>query len=191
MVPELCRVGEDVGAGAGRDPRPGRDRGRRTCARSPCPGPGSHPPDGPLRKLRAHASLLGAPPWPHPLGGPPPRQPPAGSDPLRAAPPVRVPRADAAGNRAKSPSVPAQRKVAGRPHRPEYGPPGGGVRGLLRQARVHHSFARLVGPEDRRRRVPGLHPPRGGFEAIKKSYGLGGTLGFRGEDIKNLLVRMV
>ncbi len=36
-----------------------------------------------------------------------------------------------------------------------------------------------------------LHPPRGGFEAIKKSYGLGGTLGFRGEKIKDLLVRML
>lgn len=36
-----------------------------------------------------------------------------------------------------------------------------------------------------------LHPPRGGFEAIKKGYALGGTLGFRGEEIKDLLVRMV
>ena len=36
-----------------------------------------------------------------------------------------------------------------------------------------------------------LHPPRGGFENVKKSYRAGGSLGYRGKDIEALLERMI
>ncbi len=36
-----------------------------------------------------------------------------------------------------------------------------------------------------------LHPPRKGYEGIKRSYRNKGALGYRGEDINNLLERMV
>lgn len=36
-----------------------------------------------------------------------------------------------------------------------------------------------------------LHPPRGGYEATKRGYAQGGTLGYRGKDINPLLVRML
>ncbi|MFT4303249.1 MAG: uL30 family ribosomal protein [Candidatus Woesearchaeota archaeon] len=37
-----------------------------------------------------------------------------------------------------------------------------------------------------------LHPPRGGFErkGIKKAFSVGGALGYRGEKINNLLLKM-
>lgn len=36
-----------------------------------------------------------------------------------------------------------------------------------------------------------LHPPRGGYENVKKSYKMGGSLGYRGKDIDALLERMI
>jgi len=36
-----------------------------------------------------------------------------------------------------------------------------------------------------------LHPPRGGYESIKKPYTLKGSLGYRGEKINKLLERMI
>ncbi|MBI4441168.1 50S ribosomal protein L30 [Candidatus Woesearchaeota archaeon] len=38
-----------------------------------------------------------------------------------------------------------------------------------------------------------LHPPRGGFDrkGTKKAFSLGGALGYRGEEIRKLLARMV
>ncbi len=36
-----------------------------------------------------------------------------------------------------------------------------------------------------------LHPPRKGYEAIKKAFNEGGSLGYRGEEINNLLKRMI
>ncbi|MEM4264321.1 MAG: 50S ribosomal protein L30 [Thermoplasmata archaeon] len=36
-----------------------------------------------------------------------------------------------------------------------------------------------------------LHPPRGGYENVKKSYPMGGSLGYRGKDIEALLERMI
>jgi len=36
-----------------------------------------------------------------------------------------------------------------------------------------------------------LHPPRGGYRAIKKSVKEGGDLGYRGEAINELLMRMI
>lgn len=36
-----------------------------------------------------------------------------------------------------------------------------------------------------------LHPPLKGFEGIKKPYTLGGSLGYRGEKINDLLTRML
>ncbi len=36
-----------------------------------------------------------------------------------------------------------------------------------------------------------LHPPRKGYEAIRVSVNEGGSLGYRGEEIKNLVKRMV
>ncbi|MDI9618733.1 50S ribosomal protein L30 [Methanothermobacter sp.] len=36
-----------------------------------------------------------------------------------------------------------------------------------------------------------LHPPRKGYEAIKKSFNEGGSLGYRGEKINDLLKRMI
>ena len=36
-----------------------------------------------------------------------------------------------------------------------------------------------------------LHPPIGGYKAIKKPYGMGGTLGYRGKNINELLERML
>ena len=40
-------------------------------------------------------------------------------------------------------------------------------------------------------RVFRLHPPRKGYEGVKRSYSTGGALGDRGEDINPLLQRMV
>ena len=36
-----------------------------------------------------------------------------------------------------------------------------------------------------------LHPPRKGYEGIRFSYNEGGSLGYRGEEIKDLVKRMV
>jgi len=37
-----------------------------------------------------------------------------------------------------------------------------------------------------------LHPPRkGGYEGIKRSYKVGGALGYRGKDINKLLLKMI
>lgn len=36
-----------------------------------------------------------------------------------------------------------------------------------------------------------LHPPRKGYENIKKAYNEHGSLGYRGEDIENLLEKML
>ena len=36
-----------------------------------------------------------------------------------------------------------------------------------------------------------LHPPRGGYEGTKRGYAEGGSLGYRGQDINALLVRML
>ena len=36
-----------------------------------------------------------------------------------------------------------------------------------------------------------LHPPRKGLEYIRRQYGTGGTLGYRGKDINNLIRRML
>ncbi|MGM0404769.1 MAG: 50S ribosomal protein L30 [Thermoplasmatota archaeon] len=35
-----------------------------------------------------------------------------------------------------------------------------------------------------------LHPPRGGFRSVKKPYETGGSLGYRGKNINNLLEKM-
>jgi large subunit ribosomal protein L30 len=35
-----------------------------------------------------------------------------------------------------------------------------------------------------------LHPPKNGYEGIKRAYGNGGALGYRGEKINDLLARM-
>lgn len=40
-------------------------------------------------------------------------------------------------------------------------------------------------------RVFRLHPPRKGYEGIKRTYNMGGALGDRGEDINVLLKRMM
>lgn len=36
-----------------------------------------------------------------------------------------------------------------------------------------------------------LHPPRGGYENVKKPYRMGGSLGYRGKDIEALLEQMI
>lgn len=36
-----------------------------------------------------------------------------------------------------------------------------------------------------------LHPPRGGFKSVKKPYETGGSLGYRGKNINNLLEKML
>lgn len=36
-----------------------------------------------------------------------------------------------------------------------------------------------------------LHPPRKGYNGIKRSYKVGGALGYRGEDINTLIKRMI
>ncbi len=36
-----------------------------------------------------------------------------------------------------------------------------------------------------------LHPPRHGYEGIKKGYSSGGALGYRGSDINKLIARMI
>lgn len=36
-----------------------------------------------------------------------------------------------------------------------------------------------------------LHPPRKGYGGVKKSYKLGGALGYRGEDINKLIDKMI
>lgn len=46
--------------------------------------------------------------------------------------------------------------------------------------------------EDRVKPIFRLHPPRGGFKgSIKKPYGSGGELGYRGPEINKLLLRML
>ncbi|RLF46254.1 MAG: 50S ribosomal protein L30 [Thermoplasmata archaeon] len=37
----------------------------------------------------------------------------------------------------------------------------------------------------------GLHPPRKGYKSIKKPYKLGGSAGYRGKDINELIRRML
>jgi large subunit ribosomal protein L30 len=36
-----------------------------------------------------------------------------------------------------------------------------------------------------------LHPPKNGYEGIKRAYGNGGALGYRGEKINDLITRML
>ncbi len=36
-----------------------------------------------------------------------------------------------------------------------------------------------------------LHPPRGGYESIRKPYGQGGSSGYRGESINTLILKML
>ncbi|MCK5561102.1 MAG: 50S ribosomal protein L30, partial [Thermoplasmata archaeon] len=36
-----------------------------------------------------------------------------------------------------------------------------------------------------------LHPPRKGYEGIKRAYTVGGALGYRGKKINELLARMI
>ncbi len=36
-----------------------------------------------------------------------------------------------------------------------------------------------------------LHPPQGGYRSVKKPYNTGGSLGYRGQSINDLLVRML
>jgi large subunit ribosomal protein L30 len=36
-----------------------------------------------------------------------------------------------------------------------------------------------------------LHPPRKGYEGVKRSFSAGGALGYRGEDINKLIERMI
>ncbi len=36
-----------------------------------------------------------------------------------------------------------------------------------------------------------MHPPRGGYEGIKRGYSTGGALGYRGKDINELINRML
>ena len=36
-----------------------------------------------------------------------------------------------------------------------------------------------------------LHPPKKGYEGVKKSYSAGGALGYRGQDINKLIERMI
>lgn len=36
-----------------------------------------------------------------------------------------------------------------------------------------------------------LHPPKKGYEGIKRSYTMGGALGYRGKDINTLIERML
>lgn len=36
-----------------------------------------------------------------------------------------------------------------------------------------------------------LHPPRKGYKSIRRSFNEGGSLGFRSDDINNLLIRMI
>jgi large subunit ribosomal protein L30 len=51
-------------------------------------------------------------------------------------------------------------------------------------------LSELSGRYERLRGV-GLHPPRGGFRSVKRPYGNGGDLGYRGEKINELIRRML
>lgn len=60
------------------------------------------------------------------------------------------------------------------------------------------SFAKALGGNEARltdirslQPVIRLHPPNGGYENLKRSYKVGGTLGYRGSDIEKLLERMI
>lgn len=44
---------------------------------------------------------------------------------------------------------------------------------------------------DKLQPVVRLHPPKGGYENIRNSYKMGGSLGYRGSEIEKLLERMV
>jgi len=61
-----------------------------------------------------------------------------------------------------------------------------------------NSFAKAIaGGQATLRDVKGLkpvvrlHPPRGGYEATKRAYRSGGSLGYRGKEINELLQRML
>jgi large subunit ribosomal protein L30 len=60
------------------------------------------------------------------------------------------------------------------------------------------SFAKAVASNEARlshirnlQPVIRLHPPKGGYENIKSSYKMGGSLGYRGKEIEKLLDRMI
>jgi len=60
------------------------------------------------------------------------------------------------------------------------------------------SFAKAVSQEEARyqdlkdiKPVIRLHPPRKGYEGVKKSFKSGGALGYRGEEINELIERMI
>ncbi|MBA3043985.1 50S ribosomal protein L30 [archaeon] len=53
------------------------------------------------------------------------------------------------------------------------------------EGEVKYSFLKDVKPVIR------LHPPRKGLEGIKRSYAIGGALGYRGKEINELLRRMI
>ncbi|MEE9150637.1 MAG: 50S ribosomal protein L30 [Thermoplasmata archaeon] len=60
------------------------------------------------------------------------------------------------------------------------------------------SFAKAVSQEEAKyqdikdiKPVIRLHPPRKGYEGIKRSYKSGGALGYRGEDINEIIGRMI
>ena len=46
-------------------------------------------------------------------------------------------------------------------------------------------------PDFEIKKVLRLHPPRQGWEAIKKSYATGGSLGYRGKEINALIEKML
>lgn len=60
------------------------------------------------------------------------------------------------------------------------------------------SFAKAVSQEEAKyqdikdiKPVIRLHPPRKGYEGVKRSYKSGGALGYRGEDINEIIGRMI
>ncbi|MBX8642024.1 MAG: 50S ribosomal protein L30 [Thermoplasmata archaeon] len=46
-------------------------------------------------------------------------------------------------------------------------------------------------PDLKLKKVVRLHPPRQGWEAVKKDYATGGSLGYRGGEINTLIGRMI
>ncbi len=74
----------------------------------------------------------------------------------------------------------------------------GSYKGMLQKVKEHVTWGEIdkkllreVKKRDEKLKNIGLHPPRGGFKSVKRSYANGGDLGYRGEKINELIGRML
>jgi len=67
------------------------------------------------------------------------------------------------------------------------------VKDFVTWGEISHETAELLKKRDEGKKFYRLNPPRKGFgrKGIKRSFAVGGALGYRGDKINNLLERMV